>query len=318
MNAETGMSSEIEHEPAPEPANEPDGGVWDRETSGGAERRQTYYAEARSWAEDRQAAFDSSRRLAWRVAAVAGAIAALEALALIALAPLKTVVPYTLLVDRNTGFVEALDPAHPLPIKPQAALTRSLLAQYVVARETFDINSLAEQYQKVALWSAESARREYLGTMTRDNPDNPINRYPRTTNVETQVESVSPLGADTALVRYFTEQHNAGQGAGPRAFWAAVVRFRFSGEPMALSDRLVNPLGFQVVSYRRDQEAPPPQPEPAAPVPPVPTAIGPDNARVPATGVSMPMAPRGLSSQPGPVYPRPPGQEARPGVDQNL
>jgi type IV secretion system protein VirB8 len=315
MNAETGMSSEIERDPARVSGVAPDGGMAEHGASGTVEPRQTYYAQARAWAEDRQAAFDNSRRLAWRVAAVAGAIAALEALALIALAPLKTVVPYTLLVDRNTGFVEALDPAHPLPIKPQAALTRALLAQYVVARETFDINSLPEQYRNVALWSAESARREYLGLMTRDNPDNPINRYPRTTNVETQVESVSPLGPETALVRYFTEQHNAGQGAGPRAFWAAVVRFRFSGEPMALSDRLVNPLGFQVVSYRRDQEAPPPQPLPVAPEAPVPIAIGPDNARQPVTPV--PLAPRGLSSQPAPGYPRALAPDARP-ADQNL
>src|ERR1700712_2780149 len=84
--------------------------------------RQAYYADARSWAEDAQAARDRSRRFAWRIAAAAATIAALEALALIALAPLKTVVPYTLLVDRNTGFVEALDPAHPPALKPQAAL----------------------------------------------------------------------------------------------------------------------------------------------------------------------------------------------------
>ncbi|MDP9057595.1 MAG: type IV secretion system protein [Pseudomonadota bacterium] len=309
MNAETGMSSGFEPKPDPEPAVDMDGGA-----DGAADRHQTYYAEARSWAQDRQAAFDNSRRLAWRVAAVAGAIAALEALALIALAPLKTVVPYTLLVDRNTGFVEALDPAHPLPIKPQTALTQALLAQYVVARETFDINSLPEQYQKVALWSAEAARREYLGLMTRDNPDNPINRYPRTTNVEAQVESVSPLGPDTALVRYFTEQHNAGQGAGPRAFWAAVVRFRFSGEPMALADRLINPLGFQVVSFRRDQEAPPPQPVPMAPMAPAPTTIGPDNTRLPTATIpgSAPL------NQPAPAYPHPAGQVVQPGVEPNL
>ncbi len=270
-----------------------------------ASPHQAYYAQARSWAQDRQAALDRSRRLAWALAGVAVVIAALEALALIALAPLKTVVPYTLLVDRNTGFVEALDPAHPPIIKPQAALTQSLLAQYVVARETFDINSLPDQYQKVALWSADAARRDYLGTMTRDNPDSPISRYPRTSLVKAQVESVSPLGANTALVRFYTEQHDAGQGAHPRAFWAAVVRYHFSGEPMALADRLVNPLGFQVVQYRRDQEAPPPE---QAPLTPGPAAIARPNA-APGT-LAMPIP--AFQNQDGRVYPRPAGQVAGP------
>ncbi len=204
-------------------------------------------------------------------------------------------------MDRNTGFVEALDPAHPPTIKPQAALTQSLLAQYVVARETFDINSLPDQYQKVALWSADTARRDYLGAMTRDNPDNPISRYPRNSLVATQVESVSPLGANTALVRFYTEQHDAGQGTRPRAFWAAVVRFRFSGEPMALADRLVNPLGFQVVQYRRDQEAPP---IPQTPPTPPPAAILRPNATSPGEAAR--------------AYPRPPGQVPGPDAGQTL
>ena len=64
-----------------------------------------YYREAESWAEDR----------AGRVARVApdrvdrrhgrgGRSRCVEAMALIVLTPLKTVEPYTLLVDRKTGY----------------------------------------------------------------------------------------------------------------------------------------------------------------------------------------------------------------------
>lgn len=278
----------------------------DIEQDGGP--RQTYYAQARSWAEDRQAGLDRSRRIAWVIASVAAAIAMLEALALVALAPLKTVVPYTLLVDRNTGFVQALDPAHPAVQKPQAALTQSLLAQYIVARETFDINSLPDQYQKVALWSAQAARRDYLAVMERGNPDSPIGRYPRTTLIETHVESVTPLSGDAALVRFYTERHDPNQSVPPRSFWVAMVRFHFSGEPMSLADRLANPLGFQVVQYRRDQEAPPPEAAPVAAAAPIPAVIAPTAAIPP--GTSPDEAGRG--------YPRPVGQFRRPGVTQAL
>jgi type IV secretion system protein VirB8 len=233
-------------------------GTMDEDQTGSDDAaRQAYYAEARSWAADRQAEQLRSRRTAWIVAAVAAGIAVIEALALIALASLKTVVPYTLLVDRNTGFVQALEGTHPATLKPQAALTQSLLAQYIVARETFDIGSLPDQYRKVALWSADAARRDYLAVMPAGNPESPLSRYPRSAVVETHIESVSTLGPDTALVRFYTERHDQNQGAAPRAYWAAMLRYRYSGEPMAIEDRLVNPLGFQVVHYRRDQEAPP-------------------------------------------------------------
>ncbi len=273
---------------------------------------QTYYGEARSWAQDSQAARERSRRLAWGLAAAAVTIAVLEALALIALAPLKTVVPYTLLVDRNTGFVEALDPTHPLALKPQAALTQSLLAQYVVARETFAVAGLPEQYQKVALWSAEAARRDYLGMMTSGNPDNPLSRYPRSTVVQTHVESVSPVAPDAALVRFYTEQSDPDHGPRPRAYWAAMVRYRFSGEPMALSDRLVNPLGFQVVAYRRDQEAPSPETMPET-MPLAPAIPQQDGASIPGA------PPRPASTvEIRPAYSRTVAPVTRPGEIQTL
>ena len=66
-----------------------------------AAEREAHFAEARTWAVDSEHLQRRSHRLAWIIAAVATVIALLEALALVALAPIKTVVPYTLLVDRN-------------------------------------------------------------------------------------------------------------------------------------------------------------------------------------------------------------------------
>lgn len=219
--------------------------------------RETYYARAASWAADRQDSLRLSRRIAWLVAGVAAGIALLEAVALALLVPLKTVVPYTLLVDRHTGFVQVLPGTGPATITADEALTQSLLAQYVIAREGFDITSIASDYRKVALWSADSARRDYLAQMPASNPASPFQRLPRTSIVAVRVKSVSPLQPGVALVRFETERRDQGQLSGPVEPWVAVIRYRFTGAPMALEDRLLNPLGFQVVRYRRDQEAVP-------------------------------------------------------------
>ena len=80
-----------------------------------------YYREADSWATDRQDALRASRRVAWIIAAAAVVVAIFEALALVFLAPLKTVVPYTLMVDRNTGYVQALKPIDANTIAPDTA-----------------------------------------------------------------------------------------------------------------------------------------------------------------------------------------------------
>ncbi|MBL0001848.1 MAG: type IV secretion system protein [Sphingomonadales bacterium] len=141
-----------------------------------------------------------------------------EAIALIIALPLKTIVPYTLLVDRQTGYVQALDPIEAKRIAPDSALTQSFLVQYVIAREEFDIATVQSDYRKVALWSAENARSDYLSLMQVSNPESPLAQLPRSTLIETRVRSVSALGPKTALVRFETiRRDRAGAHHRPRA-----------------------------------------------------------------------------------------------------
>ncbi|WDF71140.1 virB8 family protein [Novosphingobium sp. KACC 22771] len=252
------------------------------------ETRIAYYQQADSWARQRDTAFARSAQRAWIVAGVAVGIAGLEALAIMALAPMKTVVPYTLLVDSHTGFTQTLEGTHPQTVRPDAALTQSLLAQYVVAREGYDVATVEEQYRKVALWSADAARRDYLALMQADNPQGPISLYGRAKVVHVGVESVTPMGAGQAMVRYWAD------GAAGRDYWVALVHYRFSGAPQRVEDRWLNPLGFQVTAYRRDQEAPPAQSAtPAAP----PRALAPEEAIPRPAPTAMP---QGVALRPYP------------------
>lgn len=242
-----------------------------------------YYREAGSWAEDSRATLSRSRRTAWTVAGVASAIALMEAAALLALTPLKTVEPYTLLVDKQTGYVQALKPLDAQQVSPNAALTQSFLVQYVIARESFDATTLQANYRKVSLWSEGEARKAYVAFMQVNNPDSPLAQLPRSSVVETRVKSVSPLEKNAALVRFETIRRDTNGAIQPARAWVSVVRYRYSGAPMSLEDRFINPLGFEVTQYRRDAETlPPPEPSPA------PTATP---TTAPATGPS-PLQPR--------------------------
>ena len=247
-----------------------------------------YYAEAASWNRDRVQAMHSSRRIAWWVAGATATIALLEGLALVLMMPLKTVEPYTLMVDKTTGYVQALKPLDQPKIAPDAALTQSFIVQYVIAREGFDMATVNANYRKVALFSADSARSSYLEQMQVSNPASPLVAWPRSTTVEVHVKSVSPLGRNAALVRFDTVRSDAGARPQPPSAWAAVIHYRWSDAPMSLEDRFVNPLGFQVTSYRRDAEVL--TPEVALPM--SPAAAGGRPAAPPYYGRTVPAAPQ--------------------------
>jgi type IV secretion system protein VirB8 len=216
-----------------------------------------YYAQSGSWAQEQNDALRSSRKVAWIVAAVASIIALALAVAVMFLTPLKTVVPYTLLVDRQTGYVQSLSPIESNRIAPDSALTQSFLVQYVIAREGFDRATVQSDYKKVALWSADTARSSYMSEIQVSNPDSPLTRLPPGTIIQTRVRSVSALGQNTALVRYETVQQGKNANAQVPRGWVALVSYRFSNAPMSVEDRFINPLGFQVTRYRRNAETPP-------------------------------------------------------------
>jgi type IV secretion system protein VirB8 len=240
-------------------------------TAESREKLDDYYANAGSWADERTQSIYASRKVAWIVALVLAVIAVLEALAIVSLLPLKTVVSHTLLVDKQTGFVQALDPAAPQKIAPSKALTQAFLVQYVEAREGYDIATVQEQFKKVSLWSSGAAKSRYVTMMQASNPDSPLANLPRSTVIDVKVRSVSQLSDNSALVRFARSRSDQGAGEQPNENWVAVIKYRYSNAPMTVEDRYVNPLGFEVIDYRKDAETLPvetiaPISTPASPV----------------------------------------------------
>lgn len=248
-----------------------------------------YEPAAGGWGQDEIAAAARSRRIAWIVAGVAAAIVALQAIALIVLVPLKRSVPYTVLVDRQTGHVQTT-PGVSLPALSESdAVRQAFLAQYVLARETFDLADYRENYRRTLVWSDRDAAATYRRDWARDNPDGVQNRYRATTRVRTIVKDVRLLSPTTAIVRFDTDQtEGVGATSGLRQPWSATISFSSAGRPLSDADRLFNPLGFRVVGYRRDAETPAPVAA-SYPAPPLPPQAQP-NPMAPTDGEAPPPA----------------------------
>lgn len=192
------------------------------------------------------------RRAAWILVCVLIVVVAAQAAAIAVMLPLKEVVPYTVLVDRQTGYVETARGLELGSLSEDRAVVDAMLAQYVMARETFDPADFTDRYDRVALWSLGAARDEYVAQY-QPGAGNVLNELRPGTVVQVKVKRIDLLTAETARVRFETQRRDAG-GPPVRSDWQAVVSFRFTGQPMKQEYRLLNPLGFQVTGYRRDPE----------------------------------------------------------------
>jgi type IV secretion system protein VirB8 len=277
----------------------------------GVAARAHYYEAASTWAQDTHETLRRSRRTAWIVAGIAVGIAAIQAVALVVLVPLKQTMPYTITVDRETGYVQTTRGVNLGTLSETEAVAQSFVVQYVLARETFDAADYREQYRKTLAWSQGTAETDYLRDWDKTNPNGIQSRVSPNTRIQVTVKSVTILGPRSAMVRFDTERSDGGGGPGMRQPWVASVVYSFSNKPINEQDRYLNPLGFQISSYRRDAETTQPVPMPAAALP-----IMPEPAQVPTTGVTTLPVPgatgSGTPATPGAQAPAPVTPSAQP------
>ncbi len=209
------------------------------------------------WYQDHFGSMMISRNRWCLIALIALTLASLEVLALIFLTPFKTVEPYVIQVDQKSGMTTVLKPlrdGQEKSLTEEEALTKSFIVKYILARETYDPQDINQNYDLVRLMSASSEAQKFDAQVTNGNPQSPVERYKTTTTRTVKISSVSFLDQKkkTAQIRFVSTESTHNQTK--PEYWVAILTFRYVNAPMDESDRLNNPLGFQVLSYRVDQE----------------------------------------------------------------
>lgn len=214
-----------------------------------------YYADGATWERDIARRNRNSRALAWIVAAVMSVVAvgALGTLAL--LVPLKTYEPYMVVVDKTTGFVEVTRPMAEGSLSQDEAVTTFNVVRYIKARETYDPKALKDNFDLAQLLATGDAARELTEIYSPANPSNPVKIFGSNTVISVNIKSVTFPNNRTALARFSTEEKSSTNIVTRN--WVSLVRFRYTSAPMRNEWRFDNPLGFQVIEYRRDQETAP-------------------------------------------------------------
>ena len=209
------------------------------------------------WYQDLYQSVKISRNRWFLIGVIALILTGIEGLALVFLTPLKTVEPYVLQVDNKSGITTVLKPLRENQenvLTEEEAVTKSFIVKYVIARETYDPQDLNRNYDLVRLMSSVDEAGKFNESVANGNPQSPVERYKTNTARTVKISSVSFLDQKkkTAQVRFMTTEVTRNETK--EDYWVAILTFRYINAPMDENDRLNNPLGFQVISYRVDQE----------------------------------------------------------------
>jgi type IV secretion system protein VirB8 len=215
-----------------------------------------YFQEARSWDQDRLAAAQRSKRLAWTVAAGASVLALAAMSAVVALAPLKSVEPFVVRVDRATGGVDVMTGLKGRGnLTYDEAVSKYFLGQYLRAREGYLPVAAEDNFRQVSIMSTPAEQQRWADYFRPANPQSPPATYGQQAYAEVEIRAISFINPHVASVRFHKTVRKPDQVIG--SDWVATISFTYTKVPMLESDRLKNPLGFQVATYRADPEVAP-------------------------------------------------------------
>jgi type IV secretion system protein VirB8 len=215
---------------------------------------QNYFDEAQSWDRNRAREATAQKRMAYGVAVAATAIAVLTLVWHVA-APLKSVEPYVIRVNEASGGVDVVNVVKDTKsITSDEAVSKYFLSEYVRNRESWIRAASNEMFQSVAVLSAPAEQTKLTAERRPDNPESPVSKYINGETVGVRVTKISFINPRVAQL-YFTKLvRSGGTSADMKSNWIATINFKYVDKPETEADRLYNPLGFQVVSYRADPE----------------------------------------------------------------
>ena len=122
---------------------------------------------------------------------------------MLALSPLKTVVPYVVTVDRSTGATEVTQELRgDKTITYDEAIRKYFLADYVRAREGWIPQAREEFFRKVLALSTREEQTRWTAFYKKDNPDSPQNQFTASDAVFVAIRSVAFISPNVAQVRF--------------------------------------------------------------------------------------------------------------------
>lgn len=216
--------------------------------------KQEIYNDGDEWSQERYRSAEKSLVMSRAINFGLIIICILLGLSLALALPLKTLVPWVITVDNQTGRVDVVEVLKEQVIPVSEAMNKYWINQYLICREGYDYQDVEECYNKVIVMSGADVIRDYANAFDPNgNENSPLNVYGDKSKVKLKVRHISFLDADTATVRI--QKMISGVKAEREPIYEVVtLSFEYDSKPAKESDRLINPLGFKVTSYRNDPE----------------------------------------------------------------
>ena len=217
---------------------------------------QPFYDAVKQFEKNEIATVQSKAKLLTRLCVAEFVVIGLLGAGIAALAPLKTAVPYIIRVDNSTGYTDVAPQINNAKESYQEVEAKYFLSQFVINYESYEWQTIQQMMDTVKVMSASKVFSQYNTAIRADS--SPLNVLKDNYKMRVKINSVTMLKPDVAQVRFSKMILDSSGKPAPEyrmTDWIATIAFDFNKKIETEEQRLINPLGFQALSYRVDPEA---------------------------------------------------------------
>lgn len=214
-----------------------------------------HYEQAISWESDMLAKALQSESRAWNISKIAVLLVIIAIIGSVFVMFEKRAQVFLIKENAETGAVETISSITNMSVAYEEVRDKYWLTQYVRARERYDWQTLQTDYDMIGLMSNEDVGREYAANFEGD--DALDKKFGEFTKARIEINSRSVDGRGTGTIRFekvITNTKNSAEKKSRK--WIATITYEYQPANWEKeSDRMINPFGFTVTSYRVDPES---------------------------------------------------------------
>lgn len=178
---------------------------------------------------------------------------ALSLLSSLYLFPLKEKVPYLYAFDHTTGEVSKIGTLESSVLSSNWAVSRYMLIQYVINRESYHAENIEHPYQLIWAQSSDEVKKQYESETASSNANSPYHLYGKDKFVTANVTAVSRLNENTVDIKFEKVLHDRASGMDQTIHKEAIIKWEFSHAETTQKMLDRDLLGFKVNYYEVNQ-----------------------------------------------------------------
>ncbi len=160
--------------------------------------------------------------------------------------------PYVAWVDSSTGMYTNVQRVIEGPARYNDMVVKTMINQYIVCREGYTFTTYNIEWEKCAPLASPAVLPEMQAIFDPNSPTGFYKRYGKTGSAKAEVTRIVPIASEPdKWEAHFTLTESIGGVTTQPSFWVSQVKVAFNGK---FANWQHNPLGMQVLTYRRDQE----------------------------------------------------------------